>query len=85
MALMKYLYFMIVDGHFDSGLLQWSDNNEWDWYLWVCWNEEGDFLLNEFPHLENLVGLVREWLGWMDEGFDLRFEGRIDIGSSNDP
>jgi hypothetical protein len=28
MALMKYLYFMIVDGHFDSGLLQWSDNNE---------------------------------------------------------
>jgi hypothetical protein len=43
------------------------------------------FLLNEFPTLENLVGLVRERLGWMDEGCEVRFEGRIDIGSSNDP
>jgi hypothetical protein len=30
-----------------------------------------------------MVGLVRERLGWMDEGVELRFEGRINIGSSN--
>jgi hypothetical protein len=41
--------------------------------------------LNEFPTLENLVGLVKECLGLMDVGFEVRFEGRIDIGSSNDP
>jgi hypothetical protein len=41
--------------------------------------------LNEFLTLKNLVGLVREWLGWVDEGFEARFEGRIDIGSSNGP
>jgi hypothetical protein len=35
--------------------------------------------------LENLVGLVHEWLGWMDESCEVRFEGRIDIGSSNGP
>jgi hypothetical protein len=33
------------------------------------------FLLNEFLTLENLVGLVREWLGWMDEDCEVRFEG----------
>jgi hypothetical protein len=43
------------------------------------------FLLNEFLTLENVVGLVREPLGWMDEGCEVLFEGRIDIGSSNDP
>jgi hypothetical protein len=43
------------------------------------------FLLNEFLTLKNLVGLVRERLGWMDEGSEVRFEGRIDIGSSNNP
>jgi hypothetical protein len=32
-----------------------------------------------------MVGLVRERLGWMDEGVELRFEGRINIGSSNGP
>jgi hypothetical protein len=42
------------------------------------------FLLNEFLTLENLVGLVREQLGWMDEDCEVHFEGRIDIGSSND-
>jgi hypothetical protein len=26
--------------------------------------------------LENLIGLVRERLGWMDEGFEVRFEGQ---------
>jgi hypothetical protein len=41
--------------------------------------------LNEFPSLEILVGLVRDWLGWMDEGFEVCFKGRIDIGSSNGP
>jgi hypothetical protein len=42
------------------------------------------FLLNEFLTLENLVGLVRERLGWMDEGCEVHFEDRIDIGLSND-
>jgi hypothetical protein len=32
-----------------------------------------------------VVRLVREWLGWMDEGCEVWFEGRIDIGPSNDP
>jgi hypothetical protein len=35
--------------------------------------------------LENLAGLVREWLGWMGEGYEFWFEDRIDIGSSNGP
>jgi hypothetical protein len=43
------------------------------------------FLLNEFLTHENLVGLVRERLGWLDEGCEVYFEGRIDIGSSNGP
>jgi hypothetical protein len=29
--------------------------------------------------------LVRERLGWMDEGYEVWFEGQIDIGSSNGP
>jgi hypothetical protein len=41
------------------------------------------FLLIEFLTLDNLVGLVRERLGWMDENFDVRLEGQIDVGSSN--
>jgi hypothetical protein len=41
------------------------------------------FLLNEFLTLENFVGLVRERLGWMNEGSEVRFECRIDIGSGN--
>jgi hypothetical protein len=32
-------------------------------------------LFNEFSVLENLVGLVRERLGWMDEDCEVRFEG----------
>jgi hypothetical protein len=43
------------------------------------------FLLNEFMTLENLVGLVGEQLGWMDECCEVRFQGRIDIGSSTGP
>jgi hypothetical protein len=43
------------------------------------------FLFNEFFTLENLVGLVRERLSWMDKDCEVRFEGWIDIGSSNDP
>jgi hypothetical protein len=43
-----------------------------------------DFLLNKFPTLGNLAGLVREGLGWMDEDYEVRFECRIDIGSHND-
>jgi hypothetical protein len=43
------------------------------------------FLLNEFLTLANVVRLVHERLGWIDEGCEVRFEGRIDIGSSNDP
>jgi hypothetical protein len=41
------------------------------------------FLLNEFLTLENFVGLVQERLGWMNEGSEVRFECRIDIGSGN--
>jgi hypothetical protein len=41
------------------------------------------FLLNEFLTLENLVGLVHERLGWMDEDCEVRFEGQINIGLSN--
>jgi hypothetical protein len=32
-------------------------------------------LFNEFSVLENLVGLVRERLGWMDKDCEVRFEG----------
>jgi hypothetical protein len=58
--------------------------NEIDSYEFVGMKKE-TFLLNEFLTLENAVRLVREWLGWMDEGCEVRFEGRIDIKSSNDP
>jgi hypothetical protein len=33
------------------------------------------FLLNEFSTLENLLGLVRERLGWMAECCEVCFEG----------
>jgi hypothetical protein len=33
----------------------------------------------------NLVGLVRERLSWLNPDFEVRFKGRIDIGSSNGP
>jgi hypothetical protein len=42
-------------------------------------------LLNEFLTHANVVRLVRKRLGWMDECCEVRFEGRIDIGSSNAP
>jgi hypothetical protein len=58
--------------------------NEIDSYVFVEM-KKGTFLLNEFPTLQNLVGLVRERLGWMDEGFEVCFKGQIDIGLSNDP
>jgi hypothetical protein len=57
--------------------------NETGSYEFVGMNET--YLLSEFLTLENLIGLVREWLGWMDEGFEVHFEGRIDIESSNGP
>jgi hypothetical protein len=38
------------------------------------------FLLNEILILTNVVHLVHEWLTWMDEGCEVRFEGQIDIG-----
>jgi hypothetical protein len=31
-----------------------------------------NFLLTEFTTLDNLVGLVRERLGWIEENFDVR-------------
>jgi hypothetical protein len=43
------------------------------------------FLLNDFLTHANMVRLVREWLAWMDECCEVRFEGRIDIGSNNGP
>jgi hypothetical protein len=42
-------------------------------------------LLNKFLAFVNVVRLVRERLGWMDEGCEVRFECQIDIGSSNGP
>jgi hypothetical protein len=57
--------------------------NEIGSYEFVGMNEI--FLLNEFLTLKNLVGLLRERLDWMDEGCEIRFEGRIDIGLSNGP
>jgi hypothetical protein len=58
--------------------------NEIDSYEFVEIKNE-TFLLNEFLTLENVVCLVCERLGWMDEGCEVRFEGQIDIGSSNGP
>jgi hypothetical protein len=43
------------------------------------------FLLNEFLTPVNVVHLLRKQLGWIDECCEVRFEGRIDIGSSNGP
>jgi hypothetical protein len=58
--------------------------NEIDNYEFVEMKKD-TFLWNEFLTLENMVGLVREQLGWMYEGCEVRFEDRIDIWSSNDP
>jgi hypothetical protein len=55
-----------------------------DSYEFVGMNKE-TFLLNEFLTLENIASLVRKRLGWMDESCEVRFEGQIDISSSNDP
>jgi hypothetical protein len=41
--------------------------------------------LLEFLTLANVVRLVHERLDWIDEGCEVRFEGRIDIGSRNGP
>jgi hypothetical protein len=43
------------------------------------------FLWNEILTLANMIRMVCERLGWMDEDCEVRFEGRIDIGSSNGP
>jgi hypothetical protein len=58
--------------------------NEIGSYEFVGMKKE-TFLLNEFPTLANVIRLVHERLGWMDEGCQVWFEGRIDIGSSNEP
>jgi hypothetical protein len=58
--------------------------NEIDSYEFVGMKNE-TFLLNEFPTHTILARLVREGLIWMDEGCEVQFEGRIDIGSSNSP
>jgi hypothetical protein len=70
---------LIADYH--SGLVI---TNEIGIYEFVQMKKE-TFLINEFLTLQNLVGLVREGLGWMDEGCEVYFECRIDIGSSNNP
>jgi hypothetical protein len=66
-------------GVYHSGLVI---TNEIGSYKFVGMEKE-TFLLNEFPIVENLVGLVRERLGWMDEGSEVRFKDQINIGSSN--
>jgi hypothetical protein len=58
--------------------------NEIDSYEFVRMKKEIS-LLNEFPTLMNVVRLVRERLGWMDECCEVRFEGQIDIGSTRTP
>jgi hypothetical protein len=58
--------------------------NEIGSYEFVGMKKE-TFLLNEFLTLVNVVRLVRERLGWMDEDCEVWFEGRIDMGSSNGP
>jgi hypothetical protein len=58
--------------------------NEIDSYEFVGMKND-IFLLNEFSTLTNVVRLVHEQLGWMDEGCEVRFEGRIDIELSNGP
>jgi hypothetical protein len=58
--------------------------NEIGSYEFVRMKKE-TFLLNEFSTHVNMVCLVRERLGWMDEGCEVQFEGRIDIESSNGP
>jgi hypothetical protein len=55
--------------------------NEIDSYEFVRMKEIS--LLNEFLTLANVVRLVRDRLGWMDESCELQFEGCIDIGSNN--
>jgi hypothetical protein len=64
---------------YHSGVLITDDI---DSYEFVGMKKE-TFLLNEYPTLANVVRLVLEQLGWMDEGCEVRFAGRIDIGSSN--
>jgi hypothetical protein len=56
--------------------------NEIGSYEFVRMKKE-TLLLNKFLTRANVVHLVHERLGWMDEGCEVRFEGRIDIGSSN--
>jgi hypothetical protein len=55
--------------------------NEIDSYEFVRMKET--FLLNDFSTHANVVRLVRERLGWMDEGCEVQFKGQIDIRSSN--
>jgi hypothetical protein len=45
-----------------------------DSYEFVGMKKE-TFLLNDFLTHENVVRFVRERLGWMNEGCDVRFEG----------
>jgi hypothetical protein len=58
--------------------------NEIGSYEFVGMKKE-TFLLNEFLTPTNVVRLLCEQLGWMDEGCEVRFKGHIDIGSSNEP
>jgi hypothetical protein len=58
--------------------------NEIDTYEFVGMKNE-TFLLNEFLTSANVIHLVCGRLGWIDESCKVWFEGRIDIGSSNEP
>jgi hypothetical protein len=53
--------------------------NEIDSYEFVGMKNE-TFLLNEFLTHANVVRLVRERLGWMDESCKVGFEGLIEEG-----
>jgi hypothetical protein len=66
---------------YHSGIIKMNKNGS---YEFIGMKKE-NFLLIEFQTLNNLVGLVRERLDWIDENFNVRLEGQINVGSSNDP
>jgi hypothetical protein len=47
--------------------------------------KKDNFFVKWVSDTGNLVGLVRERLGWKGENFDVWLEGWIDLGSSNGP
>jgi hypothetical protein len=72
----------IVLAAYHSGSVETNDNIGSQEYVGM---KKEIFWLKECPTLANVGGLMREPLNWLEENCDVRFEGRCDIGSSNDP